>query len=459
MTRRGREGLTVGNYLVELRRQRERTAALTTPEVSAKPTAFSAALTTDTDPPEQTAIRRVVGRLGALGEGLDEDAQRALIQALVLQEGDGLSRAQLESIQTEVLSALGGRLGPLQPLVEDPSVTEVMVNGPKQVYVEREGHLMRTEVTFRDDRSVQALVERIVLPLGRQFNVRNPMVDARLPDGSRVNAVRPPVSLLGTTLNIRRFPKAYRLSELVENGAFGAGQRWQTPPREDRYPVEAPGWAMLAWAVHRGVNVMISGATSSGKTTLLGALTECIPEDRRVIFIEDAAELAPRLPHVVRLESRRPNAEGIGEVSIRALVVNALRQRPDRIVIGEVRDIEVLDMLQALNTGHRGSLATIHANAPDQVFLRLVQMATMRSADGTAVTRRTIQESAARALHLIVHVARVDGRRCVDSISSVDPPGTRGEPSCTELYRRDGDALVATARRPRWIDSDGRLLV
>lgn len=451
----------MANYLVELRRRREGLLAPVTQNDSsvAVDSGLLVGLGPAAEDPAQAVIRRVLARLNAEGEGLSPEEQRAFVRALVVQESDGMPRGAMEGVQQELSATIGGGLGPLQILMEDPSITEVMVNGPHQVYVERAGKLERTDIRFRDDRSVQALVERIVLPLGRQFNIRNPMVDARLPDGSRVNAVRPPISLLGTTLNIRRFPRAYSLLELIEAGAFGSGARWTDRIDGPVYPSTAGPASILAWAVRQGLNLMISGGTSSGKTTLLGALTEFIPPDERVVFIEDSAELQPRLPHALRLEARRANAEGVGAVPIRSLVVNALRQRPDRIVIGEVRDLEVLDLLQALNTGHRGSLTTIHANSTRHVFLRLVQMATLRASDAGAVARRTVVESAACAVHLIVHTARRSGGRVVESITAVDGVDDHGEPRCTELFCRQGSDFVPTGRTPGWVGPDGHLEV
>lgn len=405
--------------------------------------------------PEQEAVRRIIARLAEEGPDLALAEQRALVRALVAGEAGELSRAQLEAVEQEVLQSLGGRLGPLQPLLEDPSVTEVMVNRPDQVYVERDGRMELTRVRFRDDRSVQALVERIVAPLGRSFSVAHPTVDARLRDGSRVNAVRPPVSLLGTTVTIRRFPRSLSLPDLVEAGAFGPGQRWTEPELDGPYPADGPPWAVLAWCVRHRQSLIVSGGTGSGKTTALGALTAFIPRSERVVFIEDAAELQPRLPHVVRLESRPPNAEGSGEVTIQHLVVNALRMRPDRIVVGEVRDVEALDMLLAMNTGHDGSLTTIHANSPPEVFNRLLQATALRSSGGVGGDRRTVVAVAAAALKLILHVVRHESGRRFDAVVAVEGVDDRGEPRLRPLYRWNGRALAGTGEVPAWLEAGG----
>ena len=406
--------------------------------------------------PEQEAMRAIFSRLGTEGQGLNERDQRALAKALVAAEAGDLPRARVEGIEREVLQSLGGRLGLLQPLLDDPLVTEVMVNAPDQVYVERDGRIEATAVRFRDERSVQALVERIVAPLGRSFSVAHPTVDARLPDGSRVNAVRPPVSLLGTALTIRRFPRALSLADLVAGGACGEagttpGGPWQAPDMAGGYPQGEPPWVVLAWCVAHGANLIVSGGTGSGKTTLLNALTEFVPRAERVVIIEDAAELQPRLPHVVRLEARPPNAEGSGAVTIQHLVVNALRMRPDRIVVGEVRDVEALDMLLAMNTGHDGSLTTIHANSPDEVFSRLVQATTLRSAGAVGGTgRETVIGIAASALKVIVQVVRVAGRRRLDAVVAVEGTEAPGVPRLRCLYAWDGRRLAPSGERPAW---------
>lgn len=445
------------NALVELRQRRDEPALPAreeTPPYGQTASARFPSVTDDGDGPERTALRRVITRLATEGQGASEPEQAALVKALVASEAGDLPRAQVEAVEREVLLSLGGRLGPLQPLLDDPTVTEIMINRPDQVYVERSGHLELTAVAFRDERSVQALVERVVSPLGRSFSLAHPTVDARLADGSRLNAVRPPVSLLGTSVTIRRFPRAYSLRELVEEGAFGAEGTWTEPP--DALPrAAAAAWSLVAWCVRHRVNVVVSGGTGSGKTTLLNALTECIGRQERVVVIEDAAELQPRLPHVVRLESRPPNAEGSGAVSIQHLVVNALRMRPDRIVVGEVRDLEALDMLVAMNTGHDGSLTTIHANSPREVFHRLVQATTLRSGGAIAASREAVVQVAASAIGLIVQVVRDQGKRRVDAIVASDGIDAAGAPRLRPLYVWEGGLLAPAPGLAAWVQSRG----
>ena len=446
------------NALVELRRRREvlpgAPAAGQAEEPGAgRPVRLAAAAPEAELTPEREALRRVIGRLSAEGPDLPEGEQVALIRALVVAEAGDLPRGQVEAIEREVLQSLGGRLGPLQPLLDDPRITEIMVNRPDEVFVERDGLLERTDIRFRDDRSVQALVERLVAPLGRSFSVAHPMVDARLPDGSRLNAVRPPVALLGTAVTIRRFPRAYSLRELVENGAFGPGQVWCEPEVGGAYPRRGQPWSLLAWCVRHRVNLVISGSTGSGKTTVLNALTQYIPAGERVVFVEDAAELQPRLPHAVRLEARPANAEGTGSVTIQQLVVNALRMRPDRIVVGEVRDVEALDMLVAMNTGHDGSLTTVHANSPREVFHRLVQATTLRSSSPAAGSRDVVVAIAASAIGLIVQVGRSGGQRRVEAMVAVEGCAADAEPRLRTLCRWEAGALTPTGEVAAWAEA------
>jgi pilus assembly protein CpaF len=296
-------------------------------------------------------------------------------------------------------------LGPLEAVLADPDVTEVMVNGPGPVWVEKAGALRRLDVRL-DRREVELLIERIVAPLGLRVDRAAPLVDARLADGSRVNAVVPPLALDGPCVTIRRFgARAISLGEVAPAGVA----------------------SLLAWAVRARCNVLVSGGTGAGKTTLLNALAGCIPQGERVVTIEDAAELRLPLEHVVRLEARPPNAEGAGEVRVRDLVRNALRMRPDRIVVGEVRGAEALDMLQAMNTGHEGSLSTCHANGPADALRRLE---TMVLAGAPGLPLAAIREQVASAVDLVVQVARVPGgRRAVVAVDEVvalgDAPGDR----------------------------------
>ncbi|HEY3186617.1 MAG TPA: CpaF family protein, partial [Solirubrobacteraceae bacterium] len=286
------------------------------------------------------------------------------LDRLVTQGAAPLSRAERERLHDSVLAELFA-FGPIDALLHDDTVTEIMVNGPDQVWVERDGLLHETAVKFEDAEHVRRIVERIVSPLGRRIDESSPMVDARLPDGSRVNAVIPPLSLVGPVLTIRKFSRTpLSIDRLIELGAL-------TPSAA----------AFLAACVRGRLNVLISGGTGSGKTTLLNVLSGFIPERERIVTIEDAAELRLRQRHVIGLESRPANAEGAGAVSIRSLLINALRMRPDRIVVGECRGAEALDMLQAMNTGHDGSLTTTHANSPEEAISRIETLVLMAGVD------------------------------------------------------------------------------
>ncbi|HIC88144.1 MAG TPA: CpaF family protein [Anaerolineae bacterium] len=311
-----------------------------------------------------------------------------------------LSRHERHRLFEMVLDEILG-YGPIQPLLDDATVNEIMVNGPKQVYIERGGKLELTDVEFEDEDHVMRVIERIVQPLGRRIDEAQPMVDARLPDGSRVNAIIPPLSLVGPVLTIRKFRKIpFTVEDLIANGTFSA---------EFAQFAEA--------AVQARLNIVVSGGTGSGKTTLLNVLSTFIPHDERIITIEDAAELQLQQPHWVQLESRPPNIEGKGQVTIRDLVINALRMRPDRIVVGEVRGGEALDMLQAMNTGHDGSLTTVHSNSPRDTLLRIETMVLMAGMD---LPLRAIRQQIASAIDLIVHQERLrDGSRKVVKVSEV----------------------------------------
>jgi pilus assembly protein CpaF len=291
--------------------------------------------------------------------------------------------------------------GPIEPLLRDPTVTEVMVNRPDQVYVERFGKIELTDVRFRDEEHIRHVIDKIVTPIGRRIDESSPMVDARLPDGSRVNAIIPPLALNGPTLTIRKFAvDPYTVEDLIGFGTLS--------------PAMA---SFLSACVRAKLNIIVSGGTGSGKTTLLNVLSSFIPEGERIVTIEDAAELRLHQQHVVRLEARPPNIEGKGEVRIRDLVRNALRMRPDRIVVGEVRGGEALDMLQAMNTGHEGSISTIHANTPRDALARLETMVMMA---GTELPSRAIREQVASAIHLFIQIARmVDGARRIVNITEV----------------------------------------
>ena len=333
------------------------------------------------------------------GEVLKAKA-RELLQEMLARDDRGLSIETQELAIESVVSDVAG-LGVLQPLIDDPEVSEIMVNRHDQIYVERSGSLKRHAIHFMNDAAVRTVIERIVYPIGRRIDDSSPMVDARLPDGSRVNAVIKPIALHGACLTIRKFPsKRLQLSDLVRIGSVSAelGQ-------------------FLTLAVSFRLNILIAGGTGSGKTTLLNVLGSQIPMDQRVITIEDAAELQIGHPHVVSLESRPANAEGCGQVSIRDLVRNALRMRPDRIIVGECRGAEAIDMLAAMNTGHDGSLTTLHANSPRDALSRLETMVLMAGKD---LPLLAIRDQIARAIQLIVQQTRLrDGRRMVTAVDEL----------------------------------------
>jgi len=311
-----------------------------------------------------------------------------------------LSRTERSELLDQVVADILG-LGPIEPLLKDDTITEILVNGPDQVYVERGGKLMECEVKFRDAKEVLRIIDRIVAPLGRRVDESSPMVDARLPDGSRVNAIVPPLSLVGPCISIRKFAKAvHGVEDMIRLGTL-------TKELAD----------FLRACVMARLNIVISGGTSSGKTTLLNVLSSFIPSRERIVTIEDAAELKLQQRHVVRLEARPPNIEGRGQVSIRQLVANALRMRPDRIVVGEVRGGEALDMLQAMNTGHDGSLTTAHSNGPRDTLHRIETMVLMAGMD---LPLRAIREQIASAFDLVVHAGRLaDGSRKLLQVSEV----------------------------------------
>ena len=339
-----------------------------------------------------------------------------------------VSRVERDQMMASLMAEILG-YGPIQPLLDRDDITEVMVNGPKQVYIELKGKLILSDVQFNDDDHVLRIIERIVAPLGRRIDESSPMVDARLPDGSRVNAIIPPLSLGGPTVTIRKFnAEPLKVDDLIRFGSM------------------TPEFAQfLKAAIVAGVNVIISGGTGSGKTTLLNVCSGFIPESERILTIEDAAELQLQQPHVVRLESRPANAEGRGRVAIRDLVINALRMRPDRIVVGECRGGEALDMLQAMNTGHDGSLTTVHSNSCRDSLNRLETMVLMA---GMELPLRAIRQQVASAIDLIVHQERMrDGSRKIVQASEV--VGMEGE----SIVMQDIFRFEQTG-----IDDDGRIL-
>ena len=369
----------------------------------------------------RTLINRMdLTKLAALSSEQVHAEVSRLAESVLAQEGAPLSAAERERLVNDVQHELFG-LGPLEPLLADPTISDILVNSHKKIYIERRGKIEATNVTFKDDEHLMRVIERIVSSVGRRIDESSPMVDARLQDGSRVNAIIPPLAIDGPVLSIRRFgAEPLRMSALVQNNAL-------TKDIAD----------MLEMCVNARLNVLISGGTGAGKTTLLNALSAYIPENERIVTIEDSAELQLQQPHVVRLETRPPNVEGRGEVSQRDLVRNALRMRPDRIVIGEVRGGEAIDMLQAMNTGHDGSLTTVHANTPRDALSRLetmIQMTGMRLSD------RAMRQQVASALNLVVQVARLsDGSRRVTSISEIT--GMEGETITMQeifMYERTG---------------------
>jgi pilus assembly protein CpaF len=357
-------------------------------------------------------------RDGSAGDGV----LAAEVRELVDREAAALPEDEREALAERVVRLATG-LGPLEPLLGDPAVDEVMVNGPDEVWVERRGRVEPTVVSFGSDAELRHAIERILAPLGRRVDEASPICDARLADGSRVNVVIAPLTLSGPCLTIRKFRRqGFSLEDLVANGTMAG-----------------PLAGFLAACVRGRASVLVSGGTGSGKTTTLGALSAAIPDGERIVTIEDAAELRLRQRHVVRLESRPPNVEGRGEVTIRALVRNALRMRPDRIVVGEVRGGEALDMLMALNTGHEGSLTTVHANSCEDALRRVETLALMA---GVGLPHEAVREQVASALSLVVHQARgPTGERRVESVAEV--VRVAGGAGTRELYRLRGE-------RPWW---------
>jgi pilus assembly protein CpaF len=336
----------------------------------------------------------------SLSESDLHDYVRTELRAVVADQQVPLSSSERERLINEVMDDVLG-LGPLQRYIDDPSVTEVMVNRADQVYVERGGRLQATETTFASEEQLRRVIERIVSRIGRRVDESSPLVDARLADGSRVNAIIPPLAVNGAALTIRKFSRdALTVDKLIELGSLS------------REMAE-----LLRACVEARMNIIVSGGTGTGKTTLLNVLSSFIPASERIVTIEDAVELQLQQDHVVRLESRPPNIEGAGAITIRDLVRNSLRMRPDRIVVGEVRGGETLDMLQAMNTGHDGSLSTVHANTPRDAIARLETLVLMAGMD---LPLRAIREQVASAVNLIVHLTRLrDGTRRVTHVTEV----------------------------------------
>jgi pilus assembly protein CpaF len=409
-----------------------------------------------TEPPELKARRELKNRVQQrLIQGMDAkmmgsgrqmseqqrlDVQQKIMEALLQEEE--IPPLERESITADLLAEIIG-YGPIQSLLDDPEVSEVMVNAPNRVYVEKKGKLVLSDAQFLSDEHVLQVIEKIVAPLGRRIDESSPMVDARLPDGSRVNAVIPPLALKGPSITIRKFAKIpITVENLVE---------WGT--------LSKPMALFLEACVKARLNVVVSGGTGSGKTTTLNILSSFIPDDERIVTIEDAAELQLRQDHVVSLETRPPNIEGKGEISIRHLVKNSLRMRPDRIVVGECRGGEALDMLQAMNTGHDGSLTTGHANSPRDMVARLETMVMM---SGMELPVKAIREQIASAVDLIVQVSRLkDGARKITHITEVQ--GMEGDVVVLQdifLFRQTGlteegkviGRALSTGIRPKFYD-------
>ena len=353
---------------------------------------------------------------------------RRIVEDLLASEDTPLNRQEREQIIVEVQHETFG-LGPIEPLMQDPTVSDILVNGPRHVYVERRGKLEHTKVIFRDDAHLMQVIERIVSAVGRRVDESSPLVDARLADGSRVNAIIPPLALDGPVLSIRRFAAdPLKMSDLIELSTL------------------TPGLAnLLAAIVHARLNVLVSGGTGAGKTTLLNVLSNAISNTERIVTIEDSAELQLQQEHVVRLETRPANVEGQGAVTQRDLVRNALRMRPDRIIVGEVRGGEVLDMLQAMNTGHDGSLSTVHANSARDALSRVETMVLM---SGVTLPIRALRDYISSALDVIVHVARLSD-------------GTRKLLKVTEIVGMEEDVVTTQdifVFEQQGIDSTGRVI-
>jgi pilus assembly protein CpaF len=370
------------------------------------------------------------------------DAVRKVVQDLITQESVPLNFEERDTIVVQVLDEIFG-LGPLEPLIKDPEVSDILVNTYKQVYIERHGRLERTEVMFQDDRHLLQIIDRIVSAVGRRIDDSSPMVDARLPDGSRVNAIIKPLALDGPHLSIRKFKRdALSGEDLLRTESL-----------------TEPMLALLKAIVKARLNVLISGGTGAGKTTLLNILSSFIPTTERIVTIEDSAELQLKQPHVVRLETRPANIEGQGEVAQRLLLINALRMRPDRIIMGECRGAEAIDMLQAMNTGHDGSLTTLHANSPRDALSRLETMISMANLD---LPERAMRQQIASAINLVIQLSRLsDGSRKIMQVSEI--VGMEGEIITMQdifVYEREGmgenDKVLgrfrATGIRPRFSD-------
>lgn len=339
-------------------------------------------------------------KLSRVNSNQARQAVAAMVTEIISDQRVPLNFSEQEKIQADLLDEVFG-LGPLEPLLRDPKISDILVNGKDRVFIERGGLLQRTEASFRDDRHLLQVIDRIVSRVGRRVDESSPMVDARLPDGSRVNAIIPPLALDGPALSIRRFG----------TGPVGASQLVELKS------ISPEMLELVAGAVRARISVLISGGTGAGKTTFLNILSQYIPQTERIVTIEDAAELQLAQQNIVRLETRPPNIEGVGAIRQRQLLINSLRMRPDRIILGEVRGEEAFDMLQAMNTGHEGSMATIHANTPRDALSRLESMVAMTNMN---LPEKSVRQQIASAVTIIVQVSRMsDGTRKVVSVSEI----------------------------------------
>lgn len=391
--------------------------------------------------------RKILDRLNLekLGRTAGDSAREEVLQVVrssITNEGVPLSFSERERLAREILDEIFG-LGPLEPLLKDPTISDILVNRYNQVYIERTGKIEHISLTFKDDAHLMQIIDRIVSRVGRRVDESSPMVDARLPDGSRVNAIIPPLAIDGPCLSIRRFGR----DPLTARNLL------------DNKTMSEPMLELLAAMVKGKLNIIISGGTGAGKTTLLNVLSGYIPNTERIITIEDAAELQLRQEHVVRLETRPPNIEGKGAIRQRQLVINSLRMRPDRIVVGEVRGDEAFDMMQAMNTGHEGSLTTVHANSPRDALSRIENMVSMANLN---IPERAIRNQIASAINAVVQISRLaDGTRKVTNISELT--GMEGDMVTMQdifAFERQGigekgvvkGSLKATGIRPKFTD-------
>lgn len=422
------------------------------PDIRARTMAGSAALrlrfwteeSSPEDEEDRDLVRQIRRRVFDQGESLPERERESLARQIALEVSGRLpSRTRQERIVAEILSTLSGRLGPLEPLLRDASVSEILVNAPDEVFAERRGRLERQDLRFRGDRELRTLVEGIAAWAGRKFDWASPILDCHLQDGSRLSAVRWPVALRGTALSIRKFPLMPSWDDLIRFGALPQQQRPMSPSFlvARPYPGDVDVADFLGWALERRVNLVVCGGTSSGKTTFLNALMELISPAHRIVIIEDSAELQPpSSTHVVRLERRPANLEGEGEVNLWALLVASLRLRPDIIVVGECRKNETAVMLEAMTTGHPGSMTTVHADSPLDALRRMVRMVRQDQPD---IPGAELREYIASAVQLIVHFQRdeahASGLRLVERVTAVEGVDSSGQFVLSDLYRwRDG---------------------